>query len=1121
MKRWFLTLACLLSVVFSFGQSADCATAVPFCTSMSYNIPLATNTTAQVGPDYDCLYSQPNPAWYFLQISVSGPLTIHMASSPGVVDIDFACWGPFTTLTNACNNLTNVVDCSYSAANTENCVIPNAVVDQFYILVITNYGNTPTNVAFSQTAGTGATDCTIIPPTCTTEAGNHQDVCGLDATLVGDLSPATTTTGLWTGTGVFGTAPQATTTITAPAYNHYVYTLTETNTNGCIATDTVSVDFYEDPLYNIPNPTASVCALSYQLQLSLLNTGTGTFAASTNSSGAWTWTGPVGAMVTFTPNAQTPNALATVSMYGTYIFTWTGSNGPCGTTAQIIVTFNANPLFGVNTTPELCTNACDGTAQIIGLPFPYTTTPFFPQTNLCPGNYTVTLTDGNGCLSSAPYTIVAATPLTHTETHTDLLCNQDHTGTILLTPLGGAGNFTYAWSPPVSTGAQATGLAATNYLIVVQDGNGCTYTENISLSEPPLLTTQITITDSTLCLGTVTTLTDGVLGGTPPYTYLWSELSITNAITVSPLSTGAIQVVVRDQNNCLATDQQMIYVSSPLMIDAVPTDILCAETLNGSVTLNITGGVLPYTYSWASPTNTLTGLAAGTYSVVVTDAYQCAFSTPYTIGSPLPLTYTSTVVNPVCHDQTGTITISAQGGTPPYTYQWSDNNQGPQISRAEGDVSLILADAHQCTTTGNFTLTAPEALYVWPPANPTLCYGTSTNLAANTMGGTYPYTYHWSTNQVQPQITVSPLVSTQYSFYVEDAHGCLTSPIYITVNVTPVLQLSLTVFDDTICPLQAAKINVNASGGNGGPYLIYVNGEIQSIPLLLSPPTDQWYYIRLSDGCTVPSVMDSVWISVQDVPVSFTVDHLRGCEPYVISFNNNTLQSPAYTYQWNFGDGATSTAYLTNHTYQAGTYDVSLTVTTPQGCKFTNYQTELLTIWPLPQPRFDRTPTFGNRLQPGLQFNNTSLGNQQNYWSFGDGDSSLQTNPYHIFPGVGTYLTCLVATTEHGCKDTLCQPIMIQDLTQFWMPTAFSPDADGRNDFFGPIGFNISLQNYYFGIYDRWGAVIYTSTSVDHQWNGKNSQQEIVPSGIYVWYVHYLDVQGVGHDARGYVTLLR
>ena len=178
-----------------------CALADPFCTDNGmYEFPAGVNAgSGESGPDYDCLYTTPNPAWYYMRIGDPGAIDIYMYSTPAV-DIDFCCWGPFDDPTTPCpNGLTEdkVVSCSYSANPTEHCMIPaTAQTGEYYILVITNYSNQTCNINFSAVGGAGSTDCGILPPT---------DIIGFLITMDGEyLAFADPTDREYTHEGEFG-----------------------------------------------------------------------------------------------------------------------------------------------------------------------------------------------------------------------------------------------------------------------------------------------------------------------------------------------------------------------------------------------------------------------------------------------------------------------------------------------------------------------------------------------------------------------------------------------------------------------------------------------------------------------------------------------------------------------------------------------------------------------------------------------------------------------------------------------------------------------------------------------------------------------------------------------------
>ena len=215
-------------------QNNLCANADPFCTDNGlYEFPAGVNAgSGEPGPNYQCLSSTPNPAWYYMRIGNPGAITIRMYSTPSY-DIDFCCWGPFDDPVAPCpNGLTGskVVSCSYSMAATENCQIPsNAQTGKYYILVITNYSNQSCNISFSKTGGSGTTDCGIMPPMV--ENGGPYCV-GQTITLTGNAQQGATYSwsgpGGWTANGQNVTRPNCTMAM-AGEYICTIHVGTQTN----------------------------------------------------------------------------------------------------------------------------------------------------------------------------------------------------------------------------------------------------------------------------------------------------------------------------------------------------------------------------------------------------------------------------------------------------------------------------------------------------------------------------------------------------------------------------------------------------------------------------------------------------------------------------------------------------------------------------------------------------------------------------------------------------------------------------------------------------------------------------------------------------------------------------
>ena len=197
MKRILLVLLTLTSTILSHAQGADCASMQPICTTVGASFPAAVGTTSESGNNYGCLTTQPSPAWYYFEIDTNGNIDMELDGNGN--DVDFAIWGPFPDLATAqgnCGSLGAPIDCSFLSSTVEYPSITSAVAGEVYVMLITNYEDTPTQIDLTQTSGTGSTDCTILVP------------CSIDnfTVSVGACNPATNTFDL-SGTVAFTDHP--------------------------------------------------------------------------------------------------------------------------------------------------------------------------------------------------------------------------------------------------------------------------------------------------------------------------------------------------------------------------------------------------------------------------------------------------------------------------------------------------------------------------------------------------------------------------------------------------------------------------------------------------------------------------------------------------------------------------------------------------------------------------------------------------------------------------------------------------------------------------------------------------------------------------------------------------
>ena len=266
--------------------------------------------------------------------------------------------------------------------------------------------------------------------------------------------------------------------------------------------------------------------------------------------------------------------------------------------------------------------------------------------------------------------------------------------------------------------------------------------------------------------------------------------------------------------------------------------------------------------------------------------------------------------------------------------------------------------------------------------------------------------------------------------------------------------------------------------------------------------------------------------------VIFSADTIQGCEPLNVNFNDNS--TPIITnWLWNFGDVSSAQnnfSAIQNPTHQfinPGTYSISLTVTSSDGCVNSKTNQNMIQVYPNPVAQFTFDPQQATITNPEIQFQDHSTYSSYWSWNFGDSisindnTSSIQ-NPYHDYTNPGTYDITLIVTTSHGCMDSVTHHVIISPEFTFYAPNAFTPDGDGLNDYFFPKGEGWDFNNYQLFIYDRWGEQIFSTNDPKKYWDGRaNGGSEIAQEGVYVWVVTVKDIYGKPHSFNGRVTLVR
>ncbi|MFD2524165.1 hypothetical protein ACFSR2_24945, partial [Emticicia soli] len=346
---------------------------------------------------------------------------------------------------------------------------------------------------------------------------------------------------------------------------------------------------------------------------------------------------------------------------------------------------------------------------------------------------------------------------------TNLNCFEGANGEAEVKATGGTGAYTYKWNTGATT-ATISNLAAGTYSVLVTDANSCTATASVTITQPPVLTLT-GIGTEVKCNGEANgevTLT--ATGGELPYSYSKDGVTFQASNKFENLAKGVYTFTVKDKNGCLKTTTVEIKEPNTLTATSNKVDVTCYDGKDGSVTVNPVGGNQPYTYLWSTTatTQTITGLAAGTYSVIVTDAKGCKIDvTGIVITQPDALVPEVSSNSPVCEG--GTITLTANGGT---SYSWAGPNgytsstQNPSISSAtsanEGVYTVTVTNSKQCVGTATIAVTI-KALPKIDPSTEIVCEGNQLKLIATDFGvdAEYKWTGPNSFSQTGREVVVT------------------------------------------------------------------------------------------------------------------------------------------------------------------------------------------------------------------------------------------------------------------------------------------------------------------------------------------------------------------------------
>ncbi|NPD48213.1 S-layer family protein, partial [Lentimicrobium sp. S6] len=514
------------------------------------------------------------------------------------------------------------------------------------------------------------------------------------------------------------------------------------------------------------------------------------------------------------------------------------------------------------------------------------------------GTYTVTVTDNSGQTATASATVSQPSAVLSASitAQTNIDCNGGSNASATAAGSGGTSPYIYAWSNAATTAA-ITGVSAGAYTVTITDNNGCTDTETVTITEPTTLVAAAVVDANVSCnSGSDGGATASATGGTSPYTYLWSNAATTAAIT--GVAAGTYTVTVTDANGC--TDTESVTITEPATLVAaavVDANVSCNGGSDGAATASATGATSPYTYLWsnAATTAAITGIAAATYTVTITDNNGCTDSESVIITEPEMLIVNNVITTNAsgCAPENPSISILASGGTPAYMYSidhantWQTSNLFEDL--AAGNYDIYVKDANGCIsgwgTTIHVNEPAPIVITLDGITNVD-CNGNSTGVIHMTVsGGTPDFTYEWvgPDGFTASTESINELFPGDYVLTVTDQNACveISGPHTVIEPLTALSIDEVTSMDVTICAGNMnGSIAIVASGGT--PTYLYSidNGTTYHINPLFEDLGPGVYKILVRDANGCETVLDETVTITEPAAINIVavdVVNVMGC----------------------------------------------------------------------------------------------------------------------------------------------------------------------------------------------------------------------------------------------------
>ena len=676
-------------------------------------------------------------------------------------------------------------------------------------------------------------------------------------------------------------------------------------------------------------------------------------------------------------------------------------------------------------------------------------------------------------------------------------------------------------------------IISTSNTVNVQPSNSTTY--YIRATESTCLTSdieqvQVNIYDFNLnlnpnpiaCYNSPTTISITTNTG-DNLDYHWNTGENSNSITVTVTAATSYQVTVTSPVGCTTSTSINLSVDNLTIAEPIVNNNLCYGDCNGSISVTASG-INPYSYSWSAGasgnSSTVSNLCTGNYTVTVTDHNGCTASRNATITEPPEmLANFVNIIQPICDGVGyGTATINVSGGTPIYNYQWSHHsvNSSTNNELIIGTNYITVTDNNNCTEVFSVEMLSPSTLTsTLESSNPASCYGycdgSATVQASLGMPG---YQYVWE-NNLNPDGNeeVSNLCAGNYVVTIIDAENCVYHQSVHIPQPDSIL-LSLTVSSPIKCFGETGNIESTSIGGTPEYSYLWNTGNTTAV---LNNVTAGRYFITTTDnnGCTAT---DSIELTQPEELMTNSEDINMLCANNC----NGSISlypyggTPPFTYYWS---NYSTTKNITN--LCEGYY--SVTITDANFC---------IDIKDFYISNLDYVP----ELSVIISSQEIWSGETVNLWAYSPENGTyswLNTNDIlnhdnipnpSATPESNTTFTVLFVSSE-GCYNTDTISVKVKEVIcrdpYIFVPNAFTPNGDGKNDYFKPYYPEVMVREAYFAVYDRWGNIVYESKKLyDDGWDGTLKGKKL-STDVYTFYLKAYCINGEEYIHKGNVTLLR